>query len=116
MAELDYYKVLGVPSSAGTSLIREQYQKLAKQHHPDHRGDESSMVLINRAYEVLSSSAKRTEYDTRRAKRKPIARSSRPTTQTSWSRTNQRAKTTNQDKIAVAIFIFIMLVALLGVK
>ena len=47
------------------SEIKSKYRELAKKSHPDKNIDNSSahMVMINRAYEVLSNKLLRKEYD-----------------------------------------------------
>ena len=71
-ASKDYYKVLGVPRTASDDDIRKEYRNLARQHHPDlNPGDKSAedkFKEINEAYEVLSDSAKRKQYDEPRGK------------------------------------------------
>ena len=47
MADIDYYKILGVSKEANASQIKARYQLLAKKFHPDHDGDDSVMSLIN---------------------------------------------------------------------
>jgi len=62
--DTDYYKVLGVASSATEKEITRAYRKLAKQYHPDtNPGSEERFKEISVAYDVLGDSAKRTEYD-----------------------------------------------------
>jgi molecular chaperone DnaJ len=62
--EKDYYKVLGVPSSATEKDITRAYRKLAKAHHPDtNPGSEDRFKEISAAYDVLGDTAKRKEYD-----------------------------------------------------
>src|SRR3954452_23425460 len=61
--ERDYYKVLGVPSSASKDEIRKAYRKLSKQLHPDSGGDEERFKEVSAAYDVLGDEAKRKEYD-----------------------------------------------------
>ena len=62
--DTDYYKVLGVSSTATDKEITRAYRKLAKQHHPDtNPGSEEKFKEISVAYDVLGDDAKRKEYD-----------------------------------------------------
>ena len=62
--EKDYYKVLGVPSTATDKEITSAYRKLAKKFHPDaNPGAEDRFKEISAAHEVLGDPAKRKEYD-----------------------------------------------------
>lgn len=64
---VDYYKILGVSRGASEKEVRQAYRRLARQYHPDvNRGDknaEERFKSINQAYEVLSDSGKRGNYD-----------------------------------------------------
>jgi len=63
----DYYKVLGVPRTAGAEEIRRAFRKLARQYHPDVAKDkrtaEEKFKQINEANEVLGDADKRRQYD-----------------------------------------------------
>jgi molecular chaperone DnaJ len=60
----DYYKALGITSSATDKEITRAYRKLAKAHHPDtNPGSEERFKEISVAYDVLGDAAKRKEYD-----------------------------------------------------
>jgi molecular chaperone DnaJ len=63
----DYYEVLGVARDADESTIKRAYRQLARQHHPDVNTDkvaaEHRFKEINEAYEVLSDTQKRANYD-----------------------------------------------------
>lgn len=65
--EKDYYKVLGVSSSASAKEITKAYRKLARESHPDaNPGNDSAEERfkdISAAYDVLGDEAKRKEYD-----------------------------------------------------
>jgi molecular chaperone DnaJ len=60
----DYYKILGVSKDASDDDIKKAYRKLAHKYHPDKKdGDEEKFKEINSAYQVLSDSQKRQQYD-----------------------------------------------------
>src|SRR3990167_7133575 len=62
----DYYKILGVSKTASPEELKRAYRKLALQYHPDRnktREAEEKFKEINHAYEVLSNSQKRQQYD-----------------------------------------------------
>ncbi|MDA0734045.1 MAG: molecular chaperone DnaJ [Chloroflexi bacterium] len=66
MAKLDYYEVLGVPKSDSEENIRRAFRKKAMEYHPDRNknpGAEEKFKDINEAYQVLSDSKKRAQYD-----------------------------------------------------
>ena len=62
--EKDYYKVLGLSSSATAKEITRGYRKLAKELHPDtNPGSEEKFKEVSVAYDVLGDAEKRKEYD-----------------------------------------------------
>lgn len=67
MQNKDYYKILGVSKSATDKEVKSAYRKLAREFHPDvNPGDskaEAKFQDINEAYETLSDSEKRQQYD-----------------------------------------------------
>ena len=63
MADRDYYEALGVAKNASEEDIKKAFRRLARKHHPDAGGDEEKFKEINEAYEVLSDSEKREQYD-----------------------------------------------------
>jgi molecular chaperone DnaJ len=67
MAKRDYYEVLGIAKSASADEIKKAYRKVAMQYHPDRNpGDkvaEEKFKEAAEAYEVLSDTDKRAQYD-----------------------------------------------------
>ena len=69
MAKRDYYEVLGINKSATADQIKSAYRKLAVKFHPDKNLDDEDGFFekmfkdINEAYNILSDSEKKDEYD-----------------------------------------------------
>ena len=63
----DYYEVLGIDRNASASEIKKANRKLAKKYHPDtNPGDkeaEAKFKEVTEAYEILSDSEKKAQYD-----------------------------------------------------
>jgi molecular chaperone DnaJ len=64
----DYYRVLQVHPEADPELIKKAYKLLCQRWHPDVCSESKEkahekMILINSAFEVLSDSRHRREYD-----------------------------------------------------
>ena len=69
--EKDLYKILGVGKTASADDIKKKYRSLARELHPDKtKGDaalEEKFKAVSEAYDILSDSKKRAEYDEARA-------------------------------------------------
>lgn len=67
MTKKDYYEVLGVKKDASADDLKKKYRVLAKKYHPDKnpndKAAEERFKEIQEAYDVLSDSQKRAEYD-----------------------------------------------------
>lgn len=67
MEFIDYYNILGVPTSAKPEDIKKAYRKLARKYHPDinpnDKVSEKKFKEVNEANEVLSDPSKRAQYD-----------------------------------------------------
>ena len=60
------YETLGVSENASADEIKKSYRKLARKYHPDINKEESAVEKfkeINAAYEVLSDTDKKAQYD-----------------------------------------------------
>ncbi len=67
MSKKDFYEILGVSKSANAEEIKKAYRKVAMQYHPDRNpGDkaaEDKFKEAAEAYEILSDTDKRSQYD-----------------------------------------------------
>ena len=60
---MDHYSTLGVGKNATPDDIKKAYRKLASKHHPDKGGDTATFQKIQVAYDTLSDTDKRQQYD-----------------------------------------------------
>ncbi|MBQ5834582.1 MAG: molecular chaperone DnaJ [Bacteroidaceae bacterium] len=67
MADMDYYKILGVEKTASAEEIKRAYKKVAIKYHPDRNPDnkeaEEKFKQAAEAYDVLRDPDKRARYD-----------------------------------------------------
>ena len=67
--EQNYYEILEVNKNASPEIIEKAYKTLVKKYHPDLQQDENKnkyeekIKKINEAYDILSNSEKRKNYD-----------------------------------------------------
>ncbi|WP_410599616.1 DnaJ C-terminal domain-containing protein [Amycolatopsis sp. lyj-90] len=90
MANEDFYRVLGVPRTAGEDEIQRAYRKLARKYHPDINKDpgaEDRFKAVSEAYEVLSRPETRRRYDAFGADFRQVPEDVDPET---WARANAR--------------------------
>ena len=96
----DFYKILQVGPQADLDEIKKEHRRLALKYHPDLNPDldtTEQMKELNRAYEVLSDSEKRKEYDRQRAAAKRAAqeRQARAEAQAHWARSSAEGQRRN---------------------
>lgn len=61
---MNHYETLGVEKSASAEEIKKSYRKLASKYHPDKAGgDTEKFKEIQVAYEILSDTQRRAQYD-----------------------------------------------------
>ena len=66
MSENNHYDTLGVSKTSTEPEIKKAYRALSLKYHPDRNSSEEAVIKIreiNEAYEVLSDTAKRRQYD-----------------------------------------------------
>ena len=63
----DYYKILEISEFSSQEDIKKAYRRLARKWHPDIAGNSADVIFmfkeINEAYEFLSNSVKKADYD-----------------------------------------------------
>ncbi|MCQ2789662.1 MAG: DnaJ domain-containing protein [bacterium] len=73
-SEKNYYEILEVSNDASLSEIKSAYRRLARKYHPDLNDGNADCIkkfkAVSEAYEVLSNSSKRRDYDILRNVRK----------------------------------------------
>lgn len=69
-SEKNLYEILEISSTASAAMIKSAYRRLARKYHPDLNGGDEYCVKkfkeITEAYEILSDSEKKKNYDTLR--------------------------------------------------
>lgn len=63
--------MLGVTPAATAAEIKAAYRALVKRHHPDAGGDDTTILALNAAWEVLGDRERRRRYDGQR--RSPVS-------------------------------------------
>jgi molecular chaperone DnaJ len=74
----DPYAVLGVSPAATAAEIKAAYRTLVKRHHPDAGGDDTRIVALNAAWEVLGDGERRRRYDAQQGSRRGNGREEGP--------------------------------------
>lgn len=59
----NYYDILGIPKTATEAEIKKAFRNKAKEHHPDAGGNTDQFQKVQQAYETLSDSEKKANYD-----------------------------------------------------
>lgn len=60
---MDPYATLGIEKNASPEDVKKAYRKKAMEAHPDRGGDDASMALVAKAWDVLGDPEKRKVYD-----------------------------------------------------
>ena len=104
---MDYYKILGVSTSATLDQIKKAFRQLAIEFHPDKNPNnfsvEDKFQRISEAYAILSNSEKRAEYDQSYSASKNKAKP--PSAKHSYQsspRSKPQARTTNEPPTSTA--------------
>jgi DnaJ-class molecular chaperone len=62
-----HYETLGVSEAATQDEIKKAYRALASKHHPDKGGNTATFQSIQSAYDIISDTDKRQQYDVERS-------------------------------------------------
>lgn len=111
-----HYEILGVSPSASTADIRAAYRRLARLHHPDVSGADTSaleMAAINSAWSVLSDPVSRFNYD--RQQQTPIGASRDEGRDSETANEAVRVKMSGPVRIPWRGFLFFSLLGVVGV-
>lgn len=107
----DYYKILDISEFSTTEEIKSAYRKLARKWHPDVAGNSPDIIEhfkeINEAYEILSDSIKKSDYDKARKFYNYSASNSQKEAKSydkSSTNPNSYKKTTSSEKKASAFW------------
>jgi curved DNA-binding protein len=101
----DYYEILGVPKDASNEEIKKVYRRLARQYHPDlnpgNKAAEEKFKTIGEAYEILSDSTRRSQYDqfSRYWKQKGFAGNKQPPKSKTWMNNRPSGRTGNNPDV-----------------
>lgn len=101
MTSDDYYGILDIPASANQKEIKIAYRRLARKYHPDRNSTVSDDIMknINIAFEILSDTQKKQEYDERRARLKSDTVQKSQEDSSCYSNQNEMAQNTHTDTI-----------------
>ena len=73
LSATDHYQVLNVAIDTSNSALRKSFHSLSLLLHPDKfKGGEDAFARLREAYEVLSDSQKRGEYDAKQVASAPV--------------------------------------------
>jgi len=93
LPDFDLYEELQISPSASPEIVAAAYTRLARLYHPDtgERRDETKMVRLNRAHDILSHPERRRVYDLSRTPRRPLTSDRKPFAYGRASKTNAEA-------------------------
>ena len=93
----NYYKVLGIPENASNTQVKQAFRDFAKKYHPDSQnGNEEKFKEVNEAYQVLSDSSVKQEYDQVRTPSPQAQQQYRDSSQYRQSSSNQYRQASGQ--------------------